>query len=33
VIAEPVETPWRSLNARLSAPAGVQLTIFTELDR
>src|SRR5690349_12323172 len=22
VIAEPVETPWRSLNARLDAPAG-----------
>ena len=32
VIAEPVQTPWRSLNARLSAPAGVQLTVFTELD-
>ena len=33
VIAEPTETPWRSLNARLAAPAGIQLTIFTELDR
>ena len=32
VIAEPVETPWRSLNARLAAPAGLQLTLFTELD-
>ncbi len=33
VIAEPTETPWRSLNARLDAPAGVQLTVFSELDR
>ena len=32
VIAAPVETPWRSLNARLSAPAGLQLTLFQELD-
>jgi lactoylglutathione lyase len=32
VIAEPVETPWRSMNARLQAPAGIQLTLFTELD-
>ena len=32
VIAEPVETPWRSLNARLAAPAGLQLTLFEELD-
>jgi hypothetical protein len=32
VIAEPVETPWRSLNARLEAPAGLQLTLFTELE-
>lgn len=31
VIAGPVETPWRSSNARLSAPGGVQLTIFEEL--
>ena len=30
VIAEPVETPWRSLNARLAAPAGLQLTLFEE---
>jgi predicted enzyme related to lactoylglutathione lyase len=30
VIAEPVETPWRSRNARLAAPAGVQLTLFEE---
>jgi catechol 2,3-dioxygenase-like lactoylglutathione lyase family enzyme len=32
VIAAPVETPWRSLNARLEAPAGLQLTLFQELD-
>jgi catechol 2,3-dioxygenase-like lactoylglutathione lyase family enzyme len=32
VVAEPVETPWRSLNSRLQAPAGLQLTLFTELD-
>jgi lactoylglutathione lyase len=31
VIAEPTETPWRSLNARLEAPAGLQLTLFEEL--
>lgn len=31
VIAEPTITPWRSLNARLDAPAGLQLTIFQEL--
>ncbi len=32
LIAAPVETPWRSLNARLEGPAGLQLTIFEELD-
>ena len=31
VLAEPVRTPWGSLNARLDAPAGLQLTLFTEL--
>jgi len=31
VVAEPTETPWRSLNARLEAPAGLQLTLFSEL--
>ena len=30
VIAEPVATPWQSLNARLEGPAGLQLTLFTE---
>jgi uncharacterized integral membrane protein (TIGR00697 family) len=33
VIADPVQTPWRSVNARLDAPAQLQLTIFSELDR
>jgi predicted enzyme related to lactoylglutathione lyase len=32
VVAPPVETPWRSLNARLEAPGGLQLTAFQELD-
>jgi len=31
VIAEPTRTPWNSLNARLECPAGIQLTLFTEL--
>jgi lactoylglutathione lyase len=31
VVAEPTETPWRSLNARLEGPAGLQLTLFEEL--
>ena len=31
VIAPPTITPWRSRNSRLSAPAGLQLTLFTEL--
>ena len=31
VIAEPTRTPWDSLNARLEAPAGLQLTLFQEL--
>lgn len=32
LVAEPTETPWRSLNSRLEAPGGVQLTLFEELD-
>ncbi|GAB2980116.1 hypothetical protein GCM10027212_19160 [Actinotalea caeni] len=32
VVAEPVETPWRSLNSRLDAPAGLQITLFQELE-
>ena len=31
VIAEPTRTPWNSLNSRLDGPAGLQLTLFTEL--
>lgn len=31
LVAEPVVTPWNSLNARLEAPAGLQLTLFEEL--
>jgi AcrR family transcriptional regulator/uncharacterized glyoxalase superfamily protein PhnB len=29
--ATPRETPWRSLNSRLRAPAGLQVTLFQEL--
>lgn len=32
LVAEPRETPWRSLNSRLNAPGGLQLTLFEELD-
>ena len=31
VLAEPVRTPWNSLNSRLTAPDGLQLTLFEEL--
>ena len=31
LIAPAVETPWRSRNARLEGPAGLQLTLFQEL--
>ncbi len=31
VVAEPVVTPWQSLNSRLDAPAGLQITLFQEL--
>jgi predicted enzyme related to lactoylglutathione lyase len=31
VVAEPTRTPWDSLNARLEAPGGLQLTLFEEL--
>jgi lactoylglutathione lyase len=33
LVAEPTETPWRSLNARLEGPAGLQLTLFEELEK
>ncbi len=32
LIGGPVETPWRSSNSRVDAAAGLQLTLFTELD-
>lgn len=32
LVAPPTETPWRSLNARLDAPASLHITIFQELD-
>ncbi len=32
LIAEPRETPWRSLNSRMNAPAGLQVTLFQELE-
>lgn len=32
LVASPRETPWRSLNSRLQAPADLQVTLFQELD-
>jgi len=32
MVAPPTVTPWNSLNARLEAPGGLQITIFQELD-
>lgn len=32
LVAPPIETPWRSLNSRLEAPGGMQITAFEELD-
>jgi len=32
LIAPPTETPWRSLNSRLAAPGGLQITLFQELE-
>ena len=31
LVAPPTRTPWESLNARLEAPADLQLTLFQEL--
>jgi lactoylglutathione lyase len=31
VIAEPVRTPWNSLNSRLEGPGDLQLTLFSDL--
>lgn len=33
VVAPPTRTPWDSLNARLNAPANLQVTIFAELGQ
>jgi predicted enzyme related to lactoylglutathione lyase len=33
ILAGPTRTPWNSLNARIEAPAGLQLTLFEELGR
>jgi lactoylglutathione lyase len=33
LVAPPTSTPWDSLNSRLEAPAGIQLTLFQELGR
>jgi lactoylglutathione lyase len=30
IIAEPTVTPWQTRNARLEAPAGLQLTLFSD---
>jgi lactoylglutathione lyase len=32
VVARPTRTPWNCLNARLEGPAGLQLTLFQELE-
>jgi lactoylglutathione lyase len=32
LVAAPTRTPWDSLNSRLDAPAGLQLTLFSELN-
>jgi lactoylglutathione lyase len=32
LIAAPTPTPWRSLNSRLDAPGGLQLTLFEALE-
>jgi len=32
LVAGPVETPWRSLNARLDAPGDLHITLFEELE-
>jgi catechol 2,3-dioxygenase-like lactoylglutathione lyase family enzyme len=31
-LAPPTETPWHSLNSRLDAPAGLQITLFQQLE-
>jgi lactoylglutathione lyase len=31
LVSAPTDTPWNSRNSRLEAPAGLQLTLFTDL--
>jgi lactoylglutathione lyase len=31
IIARPAPTPWQSLNARIEGPAGLQLTLFSDI--
>jgi len=33
LVSAPATTPWNSRNVRIEAPDGLQLTLFTELDR
>jgi lactoylglutathione lyase len=33
LLGGPVDTPWRDRNVRLRAPDGMQLTLFTVLDK
>nr|WP_263406251.1 VOC family protein [Nesterenkonia ebinurensis] len=32
LVAAPTETPWRSINSRLHAPADLEVTLFQELE-
>ena len=32
LVAAPVVTPWRSLNARMDTPGSLQITVFQELE-
>jgi predicted enzyme related to lactoylglutathione lyase len=32
LVADPRETPWRSLNSRVSGPGNLQITLFEELE-
>jgi lactoylglutathione lyase len=32
LVSHPVVTPWKSRNSRLEAPAGLQLTLFEEMN-
>ncbi len=32
VVADPVVTPWRSINSRLDAPGGLVITLFEETE-